>query len=174
MSYNARAEKSYNGDLMKKGKTGEQIVIEWLKNRKEVSEVIDMREFRISQRLDVDCGIETVDGEILLAEIKSDSYLGKTQNVLFEVFRINHFISSGKIFYLGWAFRSPAKYLLYYAPFEAAVYRFEFENVRKLIGKYTSEHEPRIKIVPTDRQKTTFSFVLPISFFKNNYIKYFL
>jgi hypothetical protein len=170
--YTNRTVKSYNGALMEKGRTGEEIVMRWLSNNPYCREVIDMREFRISQRLDVDCGIETVDGAIVLAEIKTDYNLGRTNNVLFEVFRINHFVSPDKVFYLGWAFRSPAKYLLYYAPHEKALYRFEFTSIRQIIGKYVSANNPRLQVTPTDEQKTTFNILIPFAKLEGKYKKY--
>jgi len=135
--------------------------LEWLRKSPFTKEIIDMREFRLSQRLDVDCGIETLDGALLLAEIKTDFNLGRTNNFLFEVFRINHFVEADKVFYLGWAFRSPAKYLLYYSPHEHAVYRFTFKDIRKTIGKYVSRTKPQIVVIPTDEQKTTFNILVP-------------
>ena len=72
---------------MQKGRIGETAVLEWLNKSQAAKEIIDMREFRISQRLDVDCGIETLDGALVLAEIKTDYNLGRTNNFLFELFR---------------------------------------------------------------------------------------
>ncbi len=164
--YNNRRPKSYNGKLMEKGKKGEEVVLEWLRSIDYYKDVIDMREFRVSQRLDVDCGIETIDGAIVLAEVKTDYNLGETSNFLFEVFRLNHFANPDQVFYLGWAFRSPAKYLLYYSPNEHAVYQFRFEHIRQIIGKYVSQCKPRIHIEPTDDQKTTFNLLIPQSQFK--------
>ena len=160
-NYNNRRTKSYNGEMMERGKKGEEVVLDWLRSIDYYKEVIDMREFRVSQRLDVDCGIETIDGSIVLAEIKTDYNLGKTANFLFEVFRINHFANPDKVFYLGWTFRSPAKYLLYYSPNEYRVYQFRFEYLRQTIGKYVSQHKPRFHIEPTDDQKTTFNLLIP-------------
>jgi len=108
-----KPEKSYNGKLMDTGKKAEEIVIKWLESLKEsVRDVIDVREWRITQRLDADIIIENIDGKLRLAEIKSDRNLGITDNFLFEFMRINHFTKSDSIHYLGWVFRSPAKYLL--------------------------------------------------------------
>lgn len=150
---------------MQKGRIGEAAVLEWLRKSQSAREIIDMREFRISQRLDVDCGIETLDGALVLAEIKTDYNLGKTSNFLFELFRINHFVEADKVFYLGWAFRSPAKYLLYYSPNENMVYCFTFKSIREIIGKYISKTKPQINITPTDEQKTTFNILIPQSCF---------
>jgi len=166
MEYNNRQEKTYAGELMEKGRVGETVVLEWLKANKYLKDIIDMREFRISQRLDVDCGIETTDGSLVLAEIKTDYNLGKTENFIFEIFRINHFVEADKIFYLGWTFRSPAKYLLYYSPNENIIYRFTFENIRKTIGLYVKENKPKIVVVPTDGQKTTFNMLVPKTMFE--------
>jgi hypothetical protein len=165
MEYSNRQSKSYSGELMQKGRIGEAAVLEWLRKSQSAREIIDMREFRISQRLDVDCGIETLDGALVLAEIKTDYNLGKTSNFLFELFRINHFVEADKVFYLGWAFRSPAKYLLYYSPNENVVYCFTFKSIREIIGKYISKTKPQINITPTDEQKTTFNILIPQSCF---------
>jgi hypothetical protein len=171
-----KKEKSYNGELMEKGKKAEEIVLNWLRNNKNIKEIIDFREWRLTQRLDVDCGIETIDGKIMLAEIKSDKYLGNSNNFLFETFRINHFIHPDSIFYLGWAWRSPAKYLFYYSPKENAVYRFLFSNVRLGIGKYISRCDknsnPKTSWVYTDKQKTTFNLLIPIKEFDCLFDKY--
>ncbi len=161
MEYSQRLAKSYSGEMMDKGRVGETAVMEWLRKNPFTKEIIDMREFRISQRLDVDCGIETLDGALMLAEIKTDYNLGKTNNYLFELYRINHFMEADKVFYLGWAFRSPAKYLLYYSPDENAVYRFLFSNIRETIGQYVAKHKPQMNITPTDKQKTTFNILVP-------------
>jgi len=165
MEYSNRESKTYSGELMQKGRIGETAVLEWLNKSQAAKEIIDMREFRISQRLDVDCGIETLDGALVLAEIKTDYNLGRTNNFLFELFRINHFVEADRVFYLGWTFRSPAKYLLYYSPNENSVYCFTFKNIRETIGKYISKTKPQIIIIPTDEQKTTFNILIPQSYF---------
>jgi len=174
-----KPEKSYNGELMNKGKKAEEIVIKWLKSLKDnVRNVIDVREWRITQRLDADIIIENIDGKLRLAEIKSDKNLGISENFLFEFMRINHFVKSDSIHYLGWAFRSPAKYLLYYAPLKNEVYRFCFEDIRKGIGKwignYTNPKEIRINKTLTDEQKTTFNFIINRKYFDNKYLKFSL
>jgi len=163
--YSQRQAKSYSGELMQKGRAGEVVVLEWLKKSPFAKEIIDMREFRISQRIDVDCGIETLDGALLLAEIKTDYNLGKTGNFLFEFFRINHYAKADKVFYLGWTFRSPAKYLLYYSPNENIIYHFTFRDIRETIGKYVAKVKPQIIVVPTDERKTTFNILIPQSVF---------
>ena len=58
---------------MEIARTNEEIILEWLKGSQR--SVIDFREFRLAQRIDVDFGIETVDGRMVLAEIKSDRWV---------------------------------------------------------------------------------------------------
>lgn len=174
-----KPEKCWNGELMKKGREAEKKVIDWLRSLKDsVKEVIDVREWRVTRKLDVDCFIETIDGKIRLAEIKYDQSLGKSNNFLFEFMRINHFVFADAVFYLGWTFRSPAKYLLYYSPYENSVYKFTFGDVRTQIGKYVSDcnkkNKPRIDVIFTDRQKTTFNFLVPKDYFEGLYRKYYL
>ena len=53
-----RNEKTYNGKLMETGKNNEEIIIKWLNQYGK--NIIDFREFRLAQRIDVDCGIETM------------------------------------------------------------------------------------------------------------------
>ena len=66
-----RGESCYSGELMKKGKQNEEIILRWLASNSEVREIIDFRDFRLAQRIDVDFGITSVDGDIVLAEIKT-------------------------------------------------------------------------------------------------------
>ncbi len=165
MDYSQRRVRSYSGELMRKGRSGEEVILEWLKGNPFIKEIMDMREFKFSRRMDVDCGIETLDGSFVLAEIKTDYNLGKTGNFLFEIFRINHYVKADRVFYLGWVFRSPAKYLFYYSPNENVVYCFTFGDIRETIGKYVAKTKPQIVVIPTDEQKTTFNILIPQSVF---------
>ena len=125
----ANHARSYNGALMSRGKEAENIVIEFIKNRPDVLGISDWRELRQVQEADVDIAIKTRDGRTILAEIKSDSYLGISQNVLFEVLRINHTCQPDFSLTLGWSGRTPAKYILYYAPNVNAIYQFETSSI---------------------------------------------
>lgn len=155
-------EKSYNGALMQTGKTNEDILLAWLKTKGK--DVIDFREFRLAQRIDVDFGIETIDGAIVLAEIKSDRYIKKDGNLLFENHRINHFVPN-KWFYLGWGWRSPAQKLIIRNPDTTETFVFDFHELRTFIGSYTHKKGKSIKfcVVETDKQKTTFNLLIPFA-----------
>jgi hypothetical protein len=168
-----RNRKTYQGELMKKGKLNEHIVINWLKNYSR--EIIDFREFRLAQRIDVDCGIETLDGSIILAEIKSDNYISEKGNLFFECNRINHFVKD-KWFYLGWGWRSPAQKLIIRNPENNEIYVFNFEELRIFVGKYISDVGKNLNtmIIETDEQKTTFGYLIPMHRLKEIYKSYYV
>ena len=166
-----RDEKSYNGKLMKIGKSNEDIILTWLKTK--AHEILDFREFRLAQRMDVDFGIETIDGEIVLAEIKSDKWIKEDGNLLFECNRINHFVKE-KWFYLGWGWRSPAQKLIIRNPDSNEIFVFNFLELKKFVGEYISEVGTKLqtRIIETDKQKTTFVYLIPMNRLKNLYTKF--
>lgn len=163
-------EKSYNGELMEVGKKNEVIIIQWLRSC--YNDIIDMREFKVAQRCDVDCGIETIDGKIVLAELKSDKWIGEKGNLCFEDHRINHFVDD-KWFYLGWGWRSPAQKLIIRNPNSNETFIFSFKELRRRMGKIISIYGKRLNvlIVETDKQKTTFNMLIPMNEFKDIYKK---
>ena len=163
-----REEKTYSGELMKKGTENEEVILNWLKTFGK--SIIDFREFRLAQRIDVDFGIETIDGKIILAEIKSDKWINETGNLCFECNRINHFVKD-KWFYLGWGWRSPAQKLIIRNPETNKIFVFDFEELRKKIGEYVSQTGRNLKmlIIETDKQKTTFNYLIPMNFLKEVY-----
>ena len=156
--------RSYNGDYMKTGKKGEEVALAWLKNNPEIMGVIDFRNIREVHEADVDAGIRLYAGPVLLVEIKTDTYLGNTGNVLYEVLRINHHCPHQYAGYLGWSLRSPAQYLIFYAPNRKdgpALYKTTFEAYRKALQKYTQNHDLSVLTVHTDDQKTTYNVLVP-------------
>lgn len=160
-----RNEKSYTGDLMKVGKSNEEIILEWLKNN--YKGVLDFRDIRLVQRADIDCGVETADGKIILAEIKSDKWISESGNFCFENHRINHFVKD-KWFYLGWGYRSPAQFLIVRNPDSRETFIFDFSELRKSVGGHIANvgKNLRIAIVETDKQKTTFNYLIPMPVLK--------
>ena len=166
-----REEKTYNGDLMAKGTANESIILGWLK--KYAKKILDFREFRLAQRIDVDFGIETIDGEIILAEIKADRWISETGNLCFEQNRINHF-APNKWFYLGWGWRSPAQKLIVRNPESGETFIFNFFQLRRFVGSYIAKKGKDLKIiiVETDKQKTTFNILIPMKELDGLYKKY--
>jgi hypothetical protein len=172
-----RQERSYNGNLMKKGKDNEEILKHWLLSSQKIKEIIDFREFRLAQRIDVDFGIETIDGNIVLAEVKSDNYIYENGNLCFEVYRINHY-AENNWFYLGWGWRSPAKSLIIRNPKTNLIFIFDFLKLRRFIGQWVGEIGEKLIyetietkkgtrskyqiVIETDTTKTTFNFLIPM------------
>ena len=158
---------------MAKGKQNEELVLAWLE--KFGKDIIDFREFRLAQRIDVDFGIETIDGEIVLAEIKSDRWISENGNLCFECNRINHYVK-GKWFYLGWGWRSPAQKLIVRNPGTGDTFIFDFVNLRIEIASYIAKQgkKMRINITETDEQKTTFNYIIPMSELKNTWKKHLI
>lgn len=158
--------RSYSGDYMRVGLDGQNKVINFLRNNPEIIAVRDWSEVKETQEADIDCAIKTRDGNILLAEIKTDNHLGKSGNVLFEVLRINHTCDPEYSLTLGWSGRTPANYIIYYAPSINKIYTFKTSNLRKAMQRYTRESrkQTNINIVETDNIKTTINILLPISY----------
>jgi len=119
----AIAQRSYSGHYMKVGQEAETRIMEWLTGNPHILKIDDLRQFRALREADVDTSIHLTDGRIVLAEIKSDWHLGTSGNVLFEILRINHTAQTDRCVTLGWSARSPAKWLLYYAPQFKSVYQ---------------------------------------------------
>jgi len=162
-------QRSYDGDYMAFGKMGEEVVLNWLRLRPHVLEVDDFRELRPMQQADVDCGIYNRDGHVLLAEIKTDRHLGITPNMLFETMRINHTSHTDHAGKLGWSLRSPAQWLLYYAPTVQCIYQLRMSDFRLSFQQFTNKKRGNLKfnIVETDEIKTTVNVLIPFK----DYIK---
>lgn len=155
--------RSYGGDYMEIGKTGEQVVMRWLESRPNVLGVTDFRDIRQIQEADVDVGVRLYSGQICLAEIKTDTYLGVSGNVLNEVLRINHYATHKFAGYLGWTLRSPAQWLLYYAPNRKppAIYKATFADIRLVLQRFTKDNIVSIQNIRTDSGKTTYNILIP-------------
>jgi hypothetical protein len=155
--------RNYDGGYMALGREGERIVLRWLWQHPTVVGVTDVRELRVTREADIDCFVKTRDGRITLAEIKTDQHLGVTGNVLFEILRINHTAPPEHAVTLGWAARSPARMLFYYAPSMAAIYACQFNEFRKTVQDWTRvvRAGAKISFVSTDNIKSTINLLVP-------------
>lgn len=158
--------RSYSGDYMALGQAGEEIAINWLKNRPHVVDYDDLRDLRPMQKADVDCQIFTADGKVALVEIKTDTHLGKTKNVVFEALRINHTCRPDRAVTLGWSARSPAEFILYVAVSVNQIWIARFEAFRQAVQQYTQEarRDTRIIYTETDSIKSTINILMPIQY----------
>lgn len=159
----AENHNSYNGHYMTVGRNAERVVMEWLKNRPSIVGIDDLRNLRAMQEADVDMSIRLYDGRVALAEIKSDWWLGVSGKIIFEILRLNHTCTTDSSCVLGWSARSPAKWLLFYAPQVKAIYKISFDDYRSAMQRFTQEEEPHKHIVTvrTDRIKTTLNLLIP-------------
>lgn len=176
-THGARNGRSYNGAMMDKGKFGENVIMRWLQDFPDVLEVEDYRQLKPLQKADVDCAIYFVEGDVLLAEIKSDKNLKFGGNVTFEYLRVNHTAPPERACTLGWTARTPAKWVLFYAPSEGYVYRFHTDVMRSVFQSYTRDMRPthggwfsslpelKMYWVSTDSIKSTLICCLPLELF---------
>jgi hypothetical protein len=155
--------RSYNGDYMAAGKRAEAICMAFLRRSPSVVDMDDLRDLRPMQKADCDCTVHLMNGQVHLAEIKSDKHLGVSGNVLFEVLRINHTCEPQHALTLGWSGRSPAQYLLYYSPTLRKLYMTSFSALQRAFQAYTQRVREgmRISVVKTDSIKTTVNVLLP-------------
>ena len=161
----AGKSRSYNGDYMERGKATEKIVMGWLASNPGVLGIDDLTSLRPLMEADVDCSIKLMDGRITFAEIKSDKWISKHGNVLFEILRINHTAPADKAITLGWTGRSPAKWLVYYSPKSNTIFKCQFDDLRRVFQKHTKANRAETKIiyVPTDNIKSTLNVLIPFS-----------
>jgi hypothetical protein len=164
----ASRERSYDGDYMAAGRKAETIVLDWLRTRPEVIGVEDLTGLRQMREADVDCSVALMDGRVTLAEIKSDAHLGVSGNVLFEVLRINHTAPHDRAVTLGWSARSPAHWLLFYAPAVGKIYRWSMEDYRNGLQLYAGAERARARMsfVATDKIKSTVNILVPEEWMK--------
>lgn len=162
-------ERSYSGDYMAAGKKAEEIVMKFLTDKPYIIGVSDFRQLKAIQEADVDIAIKTIDGRVTLAEIKSDWHLGVSGNVLFEVLRINHTAPPEKCLTLGWSGRTPATWILYYAPQVNKIYQFKTDDLRAAFQEYTKDARKGTYIdkVITDNIKMTINVLIPWKYCQN-------
>lgn len=91
---------------MEVGKRGEEHIIEYLNNSDNVKKIVDVRDIREYQKMDVDFLVTFADGIERKIEVKTDTY--KSGNIYYEV------ISSEESDTLGCFEKTEADYLFYY------------------------------------------------------------
>jgi len=164
-----RARDYENGEYAQKGKTAEQIVMAFVESHPDIIGIDDLRDVKQMRWYDVDACIRTAEGETFLAEIKSDDHLGVTNNVFFETLRLNLTAEPEHAVKLGWSQRSPARFLLYYAPKAAKLYVCRFDDLRRALQRYLldlkrSGGTPETKYITTSPEVTTQGILIPMSY----------
>ena len=148
--------------IQEKRKKAEEICMDFLRANPQTLELVDARECRVLQDVDADCVWHLYDGTVHLAEIKSDNHLCVSGKVLFEVLRINYG-EGRRCCTLGWASRSPAEWLLYYAPKANGIYVCRFSDLRRCFQAYvkSARRETDLRFVDTDQIKGTVNVLIP-------------
>lgn len=161
------AIKSYNGELMLKGKEGEQLIKEWLIN-KSWKEVLNVGSYKENYKREIDLLCTDEKGKKYSFEIKTDKHLKPDGNILCEIFRINHPVSneSDAIFHKSWSFTSVSDIIVFINLSTKYCVISSFEVLRQIIKEYVREKRKKtdIRIVETDNGKTTFNFIIPLEF----------
>ena len=158
---------NYKGLMMVVGVSGEEVVKDFLTSHSKVKQPIeDLREDKDWQDKEVDFRIEYHNGEKRLIEVKSDRHIGKSHNVLFEVFRVNHKAAAENCVRLGWSVFSAAdRFFVWCAPTQE-LYIFNSNNLRRAMQGYTFEKRKstRLDWVDTDNARSTITILIPIAY----------
>jgi len=157
---------------MRSGKVAEYVAwcwLNWLKTQGRFIDVLDVRNDLAYREIDVDFVCYLPDGDELKVEVKSDGHLGKTDNILFEVLRINHTAPVDKAVVLGWSTRSQADWFVYFAPGELELYQCKTRDLREAFQKYTQQARENTQRgwVNTDNIKSTLNVYIPWEYCKD-------
>jgi hypothetical protein len=133
--------------------------------------IMDVRKDNAYQADDIDYLIKSsqTSTKILGVEVKTDSYIAKTQNLPVELFRLHLDDlavkrNQGKIAKLGWSAASKADYLLVVDPTHAVIYRFRLDELRSAVQAYAkSAGELPLRTVDTDTSRKTVVMLMPLS-----------
>ena len=106
---------SYNGAIRDVGYVGEEAFERFCRRQQWVEDVRDVRDDIICQRDEIDFIITKWGGITARVEVKTETKLDVSGNILVELTRINH---SGEHQYMlpGWPWRTVSDYIVYYAP----------------------------------------------------------
>lgn len=170
---------SYDGGYMAVGKHAENIVINWLTSQSWCQSLQDVRDDAQMRHDDVDVIVipsdEPVSTELRLlirnhdplrVEIKSDKYLGVSNNMLFETYRIWHDSKPGQAMTLGWSARSTAHIIVWYAASVHSLYIIRLDDLQRAFQDYTRNARRGVKsrFIATDATKTTHNVYIPMEY----------
>jgi len=156
-------KRSYSGAYMSAGAETQTTVMEWLRTQPWVSQVKDHTNNMAMQSLEIDCTVILPDKAQATVEIKRDSHLGVSGNVLFELLRTYH--NSYSPFGLGWGGKTCADYFLLHAISVNKVYMCLRSDLQECAQKYLRENtrDVRFVTIPTDADCTTVALLIPWS-----------
>lgn len=112
---------------MEIGKRGEEHIIDYLKSSPRVTDLVDVRNDRAYQKIDVDFLMTLDDGKEYKVEVKTDTY--KSGNIYYET------ISSKEAETTGCFEKTEADYLFYYFINWGFLYVFSMDEYRQWFSK---------------------------------------
>lgn len=112
---------------LKVGKTGEDVVLDFLKVNGSTKNVLDVREDKLFQELDIDFIQETLYSELRKIEVKTDTLAHKTGNLAYE-HTSNKYYNT-----LGCFEKTKADYIFYYLSEIKSVYILKVSELRNYV-----------------------------------------
>jgi len=157
--YGAEKAQSYSGKMMEVGKSAEETFMRWAASEPRNWEWKDVRDSKEYQSRKVDF-LFRINGRVGALDVKSDTRIGVTENVLVEVQRDYAGGRSRK----GWLLASESHVLVYLNPTTGKLYWFQ---MRWLRDYYTANKE-KLKLIriASDNAKVTWCALLPLAAFK--------
>lgn len=119
-------------DSLKNGGYGEHAVWNMFNKMPKVRSVVDVREDKMFQSLDIDFLVENIDRQFSTIEVKTDYKAHETGNIVYEV------TTSGNI---GCFEKTKAKYIAYFVPKSETVYIISTRNFKNYV--HNQEREPK-------------------------------
>lgn len=168
----SKTDDSYNGELMKAGKSGEDSIYSWLINLYGEQNIERLTENSMYFYDDIDFKVINHKRESFLIEVKTDFYITKTKNLAFEYYRLYLLDLKG---YEGWGTRSNANKLIIKAGETGKIYVFDFVELREEVRAYLSYEKPKVvSVLSNDKEivkqfteikkdsKITFNILIPL------------
>lgn len=112
---------------LKVGKAGEDVVLDFLKVNGSTKNVLDVREDKLFQELDIDFIQETLYSELRKIEVKTDTLAHKTGNLAYE-HTSNKYYNT-----LGCFEKTKADYIFYYLSEIKSVYILKVSELRNYV-----------------------------------------
>lgn len=118
------------------GEVGEQIVLDFLKSKENVQNVLDVRKVKLFQDIDVDFLVCTTSYIVVPVEVKSDTLAHITGNIAYEVTSNKHYNTKGCFE------KTLAKYIYYYLTATKEIYQIDVLKLREYVKHYCNRLIP--------------------------------
>lgn len=158
--------RSYDGDYMDDCRKAESAVQSFLTWNENITDVQDVREVKEYQSKDIDFLASYKAGPFgklpLAIEAKADKHLGKTGNVLFEVFRAYLEVKAESLLRTGWSWHSEADCFCMWGTSTRLLYVVPAYELRAGLQRaLVAERELKTSQVQTDKNTITYLLLIP-------------